>query len=65
MSRENPARYASPLFVKVIWKILAIFFWNQRNKTVALFAVMEFYQGTFYASFSSVSTGLSAESWSQ
>lgn len=32
MSRENPARYASLLFIKVLWKILAIFFGTREIK---------------------------------
>jgi len=61
MPKSNPARYVLLLFIKTIWKNAATFLGMREETAVALFAILESYQRTFYASFPSVSTFLSSE----
>lgn len=61
MPKSNPARCVLLLLTKIIWKNAGTF-WGIREETaVALFAILEYYQRTFYVLFPSVSSILSLE----
>lgn len=61
MAKNNPVIHVPLLFIKIIWKNVDTFLRIREKMAADLFAVLGLYQGTFYASFHSMSTALSAE----